>query len=150
MKSHPYVKKIKKIKGIEDILEDDIRYSTMYLLDSGVTPCRWHEAKIDEIEHPESVDITKAYRLSGFPTITDRIDYPPLRILVLSMTCYSPIGTADPDSNPVVILSVATNKGLSARFIAKEDHSGLDDSTIIEGFNNFVKDFFPCERRVWK
>ena len=138
----PTIKKLKKLKGIKNIFEDDIRYSNHYLLERGVTPCRWHEMEGEEIPAPEGVDVHVTYLLTGHPEISDRIEYPDLKVLAFSIVCYSPIGTANPDIDPVIILSAATSDGHSYQFIA-QDGKAINDASIIEDFSKLVKDFSP-------
>lgn len=137
------VKQLGKIPGVEAILEDDLRYTTAYLLDSGMVPCRWHEAEAEEIKAPAGVDVNKVYRLRGFPVVIEKIEPAPLRILCFSMICYSPIGTANPEINPVIILTTASNKGECKQFVAKESAAGIDDRSVIEGLSRIISDFSP-------
>lgn len=137
------VRQLGKIPGVEAILEDDLRYTTAYLLDSGAVPCRWHEAEAEEIKAPAGVDVDKVYRLHGLPGVIEKIEPPPLRILCFSMICYSPIGTANPEINPVIVLSTVSNEGDYKQFIAKESAAGIDDRPVIEGLSRTISDLSP-------
>jgi len=136
------IKKIKKLNGIQNIFEDDIRYSNQYLLEGGVIPCSWHEMEGEEIPRPEGIDVKKVYLLKKRPVVSERIEYPELRILAFSIVCYSPIGTANPDINPVIILSAATNDGRSFQFVA-DNGDNINDGPIIKDFSKLVRDFSP-------
>ncbi|MEM2970437.1 MAG: 3'-5' exonuclease, partial [Candidatus Bathyarchaeia archaeon] len=43
-----YAKAFRKIEGVKECFEDDIRYSMRYLIDNGVVPCGWHEVDVSE------------------------------------------------------------------------------------------------------
>jgi DNA polymerase I len=134
-----FAKNIQKTNDVEHCLETDIRYSIRYLIDNGVVPCGWHEIEVEEAKTPIKAQINKVYEAKSYPRYISETKVPPLRILGFSIICYSEKGTAKPDKNPVVIISVATNNGETRQFTAEES----DDKTIIESFVAYVKEFNP-------
>lgn len=134
-----YSQVLKKIEGVEKCLEEDIRYSMRYLIDNDVTPCDWHEMEVEETENKLGVQVDEVYLAKSFPQNVKRTEVPQLRILGFSMICYSPKGTPKPEKNPVIIISVATNAGDEAQFVAEES----DDKPVIESFIKYVRKFDP-------
>jgi len=134
-----YSKILKKVEGVEKCLEDDIRYSMRYLIDNDVTPCDWREVEVEETENKLEVQVDGVYLAKSFPQSVKRTEVPQLKILGFSMIGYSPKGAPKPEKNPVVIISVATNSGDEAQFVAEDS----DDKPVIESFVNYVRNFDP-------
>jgi len=134
-----YAKGLRKIEGVKDYLEDDIRYSMRYLIDHGVTPCGWHEIEVEETEKELEVQVDKVYLARSLPQSIEKTEVPKLRILGFSMICYSPRGAPKPEKNPVAVISAATNTGDEKQFVAKNS----DDKPVLETFVQYVRDFDP-------
>ena len=136
-----YAKRIEKIEGVKNCLEDDIRLSMRYLIDNEVTPCGWHEIEAEEIPNELGLQVDKVYLASSKPKYcVEKHEIPKLRILGFSIICYSPKGSPKPEKNPVVIISAATNAGEEKQFVAENSQN---DSDVIKDFIGFVKSFDP-------
>jgi DNA polymerase I len=134
-----YSKDFKKLEGVRDSLEDDIRYSMRYLIDNNVIPCGWHEIEATETENKFGVRADKVYLAKSFPKAIEKTELPQLRILSISTIAYSPQGSPKPEKNPVVIISTTTNTGEEKQFVAK----GFDDKSVLGAFIKYVQDFDP-------
>ncbi|MDI6904512.1 MAG: DNA polymerase domain-containing protein [Candidatus Bathyarchaeia archaeon] len=130
---------LRKLEGVKDCLEEDIRCSMRYLIDNDVVPCGWHEIEVSEEANTLGVQVDKVYMAKSFPKLREKAEVPQLRILGFSTICYSREGSPKPDRNPVVMISVATNKGEQKQFLA-EDQS---DRSVLEAFMSYVKSFDP-------
>ncbi|MDI6805812.1 MAG: 3'-5' exonuclease, partial [Candidatus Bathyarchaeia archaeon] len=136
-----YAKTFRKIEGVKECLEDDIRYSMRYLIDNDVAPCGWHEIEADEEESSAlTVRVDKVYTAKSYPNLIEKTEVPPLRILGFSTICYSREGSPKPDRNPLIIISVATNNGEETQFVTDENKN---DKPILEAFMNYVRKFDP-------
>ncbi|MEM3704085.1 MAG: DNA polymerase domain-containing protein, partial [Candidatus Bathyarchaeia archaeon] len=135
-----YAKAFRKIEGVKDCLEDDIRYSMRYLIDNGIVPCGWHEVEVDEEAKNAHLHVDHIYVASSSPRFIERTDIPNLRILSFSTICYSREGTPKPDRNPVIIISTAANSGEERQFVAGE---GKDDKPVLKAFIDYVRSFNP-------
>jgi DNA polymerase I len=135
-----YAKALRKLEGVKDCLEDDIRYAMRYLIDNNVVPCGWHEVEVTEETDKPEVQIDKVYLAKSFPKLLERAEVPPLRILGFSTIYYSKEGSPKPDRNPVVMISVATNRGEQKQFLASEDKN---DKSVLEAFMSYVRNFDP-------
>ena len=134
-----YAKAMAKIEGVKESLEDDIRYSMRYLIDNGVSPCGWHEMDVEQTKNTFGVQVDQLYLAKTFPKSIERAEVPELRILGFSTLAYSPKGAPKPEKDPVVIISVATNKGEEAQFVMQK----ADDKPVLNEFVKYVKDFDP-------
>ncbi|MDI6821439.1 MAG: DNA polymerase domain-containing protein [Actinomycetota bacterium] len=141
-----YAKRLIKMDGIRDTVEDDIRYSSQYLIDREIFPCGWHEVQVEEVENElaclpagRAAEVDKVYLAKSHPQLKEGLDLPSLRILGLSLVCYSPMGTPKPERDPVVIISLVSNDGEKRQFVAEDG----DDRPIIEGFLKYISQFSP-------
>ncbi len=136
-----YAKRIEKIEGVNRCLEDDIRFSMRYLIDNEVTPCGWHTLEAEEIPNDKGLQVDKIYVAKSKPKFCAEMhEIPKLRILGLSITCYSPKGVPKPEKNPVVIISTMTNTGEEKQFVAETSER---DDKILREFIDYVKSFDP-------
>jgi DNA polymerase I len=134
-----YSKDFKKLEGVKDCLEDDIRYSMRYLIDNSVVPCGWHEIEVTETENKFGIRADKVYLAKSFPKAIEKTELPQLRILAISTIAYSPQGSPKPEKNPVVIISTITNAGEEKQFVVKD----FDDKTVLDAFIKYVQNFDP-------
>ena len=134
-----YSKAFRNFEGIKGCLEDDVRYSMRYLIDNNVVPCGWHEIEVTKETNTLDVQVEKVYTAKSIPKFIEKSEAPELRILGFSTICYSKEGSPKPDRNPVVIISVATNKGEEKQFSAEDQN----DKPVLEAFVDYVQDFDP-------
>lgn len=134
-----YAKAMAKIEGVKESLEDDIRYAMRYIIDTGASPCSWHEIEVQETKNAPDVQVDKRYIAKSPPKNVAKIEVPKLRILGFSIIAYSSKGAAQPDRNPVVIISIATSDGKEEQLIAKNSN----DEPLLKDFMKSVKDFDP-------
>jgi DNA polymerase I len=134
-----YSKAFRKLEGVKDCLEDDIRYSMRYLIDNNVVPCGWHEIEVTEETNTVGVQVDNVYMAKTYPKLLEKAEAPQLKILGFSTICYSREGSPKPDRNPVIIISAATNRGEQKQFLADDKN----DKPLLEAFINYVQNFDP-------
>ena len=135
------VHQIRKLDGVSDCYEDDIRAAMRYLIDNNVVPCSWHEADVVEEEIPPVVRASKVYRVDSPPRLVeDGAVAPPLRVLGFSMIAYSHEGTPKPERNPVLMISSVDSSGGERQFSANPD---MDDKAVIQDFVAYIREFDP-------
>ncbi len=135
-----YARVFRKLEGVKECLEDDIRYSMRYLIDNNVVPCGWHEVEVKEEPNTLGVKVDKVYAAQSPPQHIGKTEVPQLRILGFSTICYSREGSPKPDRNQVIIISTATNSGEEKQFVAEENKN---DKPILEAFMRYVQEFDP-------
>lgn len=133
-----YAKAVRKLEGVKDCLEDDIRYTMRYMIDNNVVPCGWHEIEVVGEPNKSKAQVDKVYSAKSFPQLLEKVEAPPLRILGFSSIYYSREGSPKPDRNPVIIVSAATNRGEHKQFLAGDDKS---DKPVLEAFEEYVRSF---------
>lgn len=134
-----YSKDFKKLEGVKDCLEDDIRYSMRYIIDNNVVPCSWHEIEATETESMLGVKAERVYLAKSFPKAIEKTEVPQLRILAISTIAYSPQGSPKPEKNPVIIISTITNAGEEKQFMTRDSN----DKPVLDSFIKYVQDFDP-------
>ncbi|MEM3459395.1 MAG: DNA polymerase domain-containing protein [Candidatus Bathyarchaeia archaeon] len=135
-----YAKVFRKLEGVKDCFEDDIRSSMRYLIDNNIAPCGWHEVEVDEEKNTLHVQADKVYTAKSSPKLIEKTEIPQLRILGSSTICYSREGSPKPDKNPVIIISTATNSGEERQFLADENKN---DKQALQAFLNYVRNYDP-------
>jgi len=134
-------KKVAKLDGVKECLEEDLRFSMSYLMDKGLRPCGWHMAEVRPLDRPLEPEpqVDAVYEVVSGPEALEEHELPPLRILAFYMVAYSPRGSARPKENPVVVISVLTGDGELRTLVAE----GGDDRPVIEAFCDFVSSYDP-------
>jgi DNA polymerase, archaea type len=134
-------RQIRKLDGVSDCYEDDIRAAMRYIIDHEVVPCSWHEVEASETENTHAVRAAKVYLINSPPRPLETSPVaPPLRLLAFSMVCYSSEGSPKPDRNPIILLSTVASNGEEKQFAAGEDKN---DKPIIKAFMDYIRSFDP-------
>lgn len=128
-----------KLESVKEVLEDDLRFSMLYLIDKDAVPCGWHEIEVEEVKSKINFHVDGMFIAKSSPKPVNVEEPPKLRVLGFSILCYSPIGAPRPDRDPVVIISTATNNGGYKQFVMDDS----DEKTVIEDFVAFVQRFDP-------
>ncbi|MGD6850793.1 MAG: DNA-directed DNA polymerase [Candidatus Bathyarchaeia archaeon] len=139
-KTGKIAKQLRKLDGVSDCLEDDIRAAMRYMIDNGVLPCSWHEAEVTEEENTSGVRAVKVYSLQAPPKVLDDPSVPPLRTLAFSTIAYSREGTPKPDRDPVILISTVASNGEEHQFMVGEDKK---DKEPLKNLLQYIKDFDP-------
>ena len=135
-----YAKALRKLEGVKDCLEDDIRFAMRYLVDNDVIPCGWHDVEVVEETRRKDVCVDKIYLAKSVPKPIEKAEAPALRVLGFSAIYYSKEGSPKPDRNPVVIISTMSNKGEQKQFVAEDDRN---DMPVVKAFAEYVQSFDP-------
>jgi DNA polymerase I len=135
-----YAKTLRKLEGIKDCLEDDIRFAVRYLVDNNVVPSAWHEVEVAENADKRQANVAKIYLAKNRPKLVEKTEPPPLRILSFSAIYYSKEGSPNPQRNPVVLISTTNNDGEQKQFSANNDRN---DKPLLEAFIEYAQKFDP-------
>lgn len=133
-----YVSTFSEIPGVQDHLEDDIRYSTRYLIDYRINPSGWLKVEGEEIGKTYP-GVDKVYVARATPEPVKALQIPKLKILAFSIVCYSSKGDPKPEHDPVVLVTVKTSTGERRHFKAEDG----DDKPTVEAFIDFMHSFNP-------
>ncbi|MEM3574717.1 MAG: DNA-directed DNA polymerase [Candidatus Bathyarchaeia archaeon] len=130
---------LSKAKGVEAVLEDDIRFSMKYMIDGDVQPCSWHEVEAREGPIESGVQIDRAYEAVSSPRAESQGERPSLGSLAFSILCPGSRGSPRPSTDPVRGIFVKSGSGEERVFLAE----GEDDSSAIESFSELIKEEDP-------
>ncbi|RLI95797.1 MAG: DNA polymerase II, partial [Candidatus Aenigmatarchaeota archaeon] len=131
---------VKKINGVKDVVEADIRFSMRYLIDHNLHPCQWHVAEVKKVAKKPGYRVDEEYEIVGnMKPLEEASPISDLRILAFDIEVYNPKGTPRPEIDPVIIISVMNDKGELKLFHA-EDKSDRD---VITKFIEYIKRYDP-------
>jgi DNA polymerase I len=134
-----YSNSMAKSNAVKDHLEDDLRPSYLYLLDNGLEPCGWHQVELDkEVSRPD-VRVDGIYELKTAPIRIEKHVTPSVRILAFTTIRFSKKGTPKGKTDPVVVISTATNGGETKQFVIGDSKDGQ----IIEEFVSYIQSYDP-------
>ena len=134
-----YARRISKLRSVDRVLEDDLRYSTQYLIRTEVTPCAWHEVEVEEVGNYMGARVDRVYLAKETPKPIEEAKPVSLRVMSFAMMCYSKVGSPRPERDPIIVISVATNDGQEKQFMARDS----SDAEVIAEFVGFVQEFDP-------
>ncbi|HDD69258.1 MAG TPA: DNA polymerase II [Candidatus Korarchaeota archaeon] len=133
-----YAKKISKLEQVERCLEYDIRYSMKYMVDNEVSPCSWHELEVEEVKEGPNAQVDAVYLAKEVPRKVERESSPELRVLAFYPIYYSKRGSPKPERDPVIMIATLNSSGEAKIFV-----SNGDDSEVIRGFTEYVREYDP-------
>lgn len=137
-----YREAVKKIEGVEDSLEADIRFAMRYIIDKKLYPFMAYRVVVEEADYSQGFRVGKVFSIVDEPTpIADitSIELPEMRILAFDIEVYSKKGSPNPSRDPVVIISLKDSNGNEKLLEA----DGYNDRSAIREFVDYVRNFDP-------
>ena len=133
------VKTLLKNPLVKEVLHDDLRYSSLYLVEQGLKPCGWHKVKVEKFKPIQNVKVDDFYLAKSKPEPLEKLDLPPLRLLAFSAIYHTKIGSPNPERDPILVISTLTNEGEKKIFMAKNE----DDKDLLVSFVDYIQKFDP-------
>ncbi|HID18927.1 TPA: DNA polymerase II [Candidatus Bathyarchaeota archaeon] len=133
-------KNLRKEGWVKEVLHDDLRVSSQYLLSLDVKPCGWNEVEAREVEPPRNVQVETCFLAEDRPKAVEVLEAPKLRVLAFSPIYYSEIGSPNPLRDPVLVLATVNSEGEAKVFVASEKG---DDRGLLEAFSSYVEAYDP-------
>lgn len=133
---------VRTIRGVEDVLEADIRFYMRYMVDNDVYPCSWHEVEVEEVEK-RGWSVDRVYVAKGPPRHRPDIKgIPALRVYAFDIECYNPRGEPIPERDPVIVISRVYGVGseVEERVLAAADK---DDARLLREFVEDLRSLDP-------
>ncbi|MEM0504979.1 MAG: DNA polymerase II [Sulfolobales archaeon] len=137
-----YREAIKKIGGVADVLEADIRFSMRYMIDKGLFPCSWFEAEVSEVRKHPSLTVSREYELVGDFKPLNIHKPPDIKVLAFDIEVYNPRGVPRPERDPVIIIATVNSKG-DVKVIELSGDAARNDSRVISEFVSYIQDYDP-------
>jgi DNA polymerase I len=130
--------KLEKLKIFQKAYENDIRLSTRYLLEKGITPSSWFEAEFEEDPKLPHIPSVKTFKAKSIKPVEER-SIPSLRIMMVHVLKVGEKGSPKPEYDPVVAISILTSEGNFKQLV----YDGENDKKLIEKFVNYIKSYDP-------
>jgi DNA polymerase I len=128
----PYLRELALKFG--DVREADILFGVRYIIDRRLIPMGGIEAEGEQVP----VDYARAGLLCRTPKAFAREDQPPIKVMAFDCEMWNPHGMPDAKKDPIIIISVKTDKEEKVLTAAGEDDKGL-----IKEFIKFIDDHDP-------
>ena len=129
----------KKLLGVREVLEADIRFAMRYLVDKDISPCTWHIFEVKELSRSPMYRVDAIYEIEQVVEKIEEPLPPKMKILAFDIEVYNPRGTPRPGQDPIIIIAAMTSEGEIKQFIAKNK----DDREVIKNFIEFVQSYDP-------
>jgi len=127
---------MRSIRGVKEIYEFDIQPARRYLIDSGLVPMGGISFNGDVVEK----DGMKTVLLDKppAPTKAPKID---LNIMSFDIEVYNPTGSTRPDKDPILMISLADNRGFKKVITWKDFKAGLDYVEVVPSEREMLERF---------
>jgi len=138
-----YREEVRRLEGIEDSLEADIRFAMRYIIDKHLFPFRLYRVPVEAAPGKQGYRVDALYFVRGEPepleAPTSRSLLPEMRVLAFDIEVYSKQGSPNPIRDPVIIISTMNDRG-EVRVFTADDH---EDRSIILDFASYVREYDP-------
>ena len=140
------VEKLKKIADeasknplVKEVLHDDIRSSSLYLIEYDIKPCGWHSIEVEEVKKPLKAKVEKIYFAKSKPNFYEKFEPPKLRTLIFYPVYHTDIGSPHPERDPVLTISTITSDDEKRIFKAVNG----DDCGLLKEFISYIQQYDP-------
>jgi len=117
---------------------DDLRLSTRYLTDLGLSTCGWNECEVEPISM-QNVRADQVYLAKSSPHAAGLEAPPRIRMLAFAMLAVGRVGSAIPQRDPIRALAMASDSSDPSLLTP----SGDADCELISAFAQRVNDLDP-------
>ena len=127
---------IRSIRGVKEVYEFDIPPARRYLIDSGLVPMGGvsFSGEVVEKEGVKTVALDKP----PAPTKAPKID---LNIMSFDIEVYNPTGSTRQDKDPILMISLADNRGFRKVITWKDFKAGLDFVEVVKDEREMLQRF---------
>lgn len=133
---------IRDFPGVKEIYEFDIPSARRYLVDRGLTPM----AGVEVTGHVEEREGLKTVLIDTSPNTVSVLE-PKLNVMSFDIEVYNPTGSPRPDKDPILMVSLADNRGFRKVITWKDLGAKLDyvdvvgsEREMLERFVELVKE----------
>lgn len=136
--------KIENLKSVKEIREYDIPFYRRYLIGNGLSPMNVVEVHGRVLSEKSSTCIFQVEK----PPKPRKSSLPELKVLSFDMEVYNPQGIAQPDRDPIIIISFSSNHGFEKVLSTKNSEMDFaeavaDEKELLEKFVETIKSENP-------
>jgi DNA polymerase I len=132
---------IRELPGVKEMYEFDIPPARRYLIDRCLTPMSGISIKGKTIEQ----DGMKVVVLDE-PPVPAKVPEQELNILSFDIEVYNPAGSPRPDKDPIIMISLADNRGLKKVITWKDFKTGQDFVEVVKDEKELLERFVQMVR----
>ncbi|HHY00099.1 MAG TPA: DNA polymerase, partial [Methanothermobacter sp.] len=135
---------IGNLKSVKEIREYDIPFYRRYLISNGLSPMNVVEVHGRVLSEKSSTCIFQVEK----PPKPRKSSLPELKVLSFDMEVYNPQGIAQPDRDPIIIISFSSNHGFEKVLSTKNSEMDFaeavaDEKELLEKFVETIKSENP-------
>jgi len=127
---------MRELPGVKEIYEFDIPSARRYLVDRGLTPM----AGVEVTGNVEEREGLKTLLIDATPK-TISIPEPKLNVMSFDIEVYNPTGSPRPDKDPILMVSLADNRGFRKVITWKNLGTKLDYVDIVSSEREMLERF---------
>ncbi|MDI6643021.1 MAG: DNA-directed DNA polymerase [Candidatus Hodarchaeaceae archaeon] len=127
---------MRELPGVKEIYEFDIPPARRYLVDRGLTPLACIEVR-GKVEERDGV---KTLLVEAPPKPTSAPE-PKLNVMSFDIEVYNPTGSPRPDKDPIIMISLADNRGLRKVITWRDLKAKLDYVEVVGSEREMLKRF---------
>ncbi len=124
---------IKSLEGVEAIYEHDILFVRRYLIDKDLRPLTWVEVEGEQVDGE--------MRVRGFRSM--EAAPPEMKVLAFDTEVYNPRGAPRPKTDPIIMVSLASNTGLRKVLTWRSPDGDIDFAEVLRNEKETLRRF--CE-----
>jgi DNA polymerase I len=132
---------IRDFPGVKEIYEFDIPSARRYLVDRGLTPMAGVEVRGDVKEREGLKTVLIKAPLEPVP-----VPEPKLNVMSFDIEVYNPTGSPRPDKDPILMVSLADNRGFRKVITWKDLGAKLDYVEILNSEREMLERFVELVR----
>jgi DNA polymerase I len=133
---------IRELPGVKEMYEFDIPPARRYLIDRRLTPMSGIRIEGKTIEQ----DGMKIMILDK-PPVPVKVPEQNLKILSFDIEVYNPAGSPRPDKDPIIMVSLADNRGLKRVITWKDFETGHDFVEVVKDEKELLERFVGMVRK---
>ena len=127
---------IRNFPGVKEMYEFDIPSARRYLVDRGLTPM----AGVEVTGHMEEREGLKTVLIDASPN-TVSVPEPKLNVMSFDIEVYNPTGSPRPDKDPILMVSLADNRGFRKVVTWKDLGAELDYVDVVSSEREMLERF---------
>ncbi len=141
-----YREEVRKVEGVEDALEADIRFAMRYLIDHHIFPFAWYRVEVEDAGRQPGFRVDRVYNVVSDPKPVE-VDpskaLPELRVLAFDIEVYSKRGSPIAERDPVIVIAVKTDREERVFTATEKGPERYDDREAIAEFVDYVRKYDP-------
>jgi len=137
---------VKTLPGYMDRAESDINFYKRYMIDKEIVPLSKIRVEGEEVDHKGRYNADYVINAEKMEDLGEETISAP-HILAFDIETYNPIGTPRMDTDPILMISFASNKGYEKVVTWKKFHNAPDYVEFVDSEMDLINKFVEIMRK---